>query len=377
MNEQIFTNAKLVLPEAVVHGTIVIRDGKIAEIDASPSALGTDLEGDYLLPGFVELHTDHVEGHYSPRPGVKWNPLQAALAHDAQIASSGITTVFDALCVGMDEDRLSGDELLGLIQAMRHGSEQGIMRADHFTHLRCEVSAPDVVDAFMKFDGEPSVRLASLMDHTPGQRQFRTLDQHRLYYQGKTGMSDREYETFVRERQAKAAKYSEKHRAEISALCEERGIMKASHDDATEAHVAEAVRDNVVIAEFPTTEEAAKASTGANMHVLMGAPNVVRGKSHSGNISALELADLDALNILSSDYIPMSLVQAVFLLAENSIQFDLPKAVKTVSQNPADAMGLKDRGRLETDKRADMVQVKFLDETPVIRHVWREGQRVA
>lgn len=379
MTETVFRGARIVLADTIHHGDLVVRDGVIAEIgDPGSRDVGLDLEDDWLLPGLVELHTDHLESHYAPRPRVRWNAAIALQAHDAQIAASGITTVFDALRVGMDEDsRLVADDMRLLADAISAGRERDRLRADHFVHLRCEVSSSDVMEGFALFDGDPQVRLVSLMDHTPGQRQFTSLDAYRAYYQGKTGMSDDAFAIFVERRQADAGKWSPDNRKALAEVCRERGIVLASHDDATEAHVAEAVDHGVALAEFPTTMDAARASRDAGMKVLMGAPNIVRGGSHSGNVAAGELADAGLLDVLSSDYIPFSLLQSVFLIDEKTDHIDLPAAVALVSSNPAKAAGLTDRGEIAPGNRADLVQVRMDGDVPVVRSVWRQGRRVA
>ncbi|MEL6920796.1 MAG: alpha-D-ribose 1-methylphosphonate 5-triphosphate diphosphatase, partial [Pseudomonadota bacterium] len=183
---------------------------------------------------------------------------------------------------------------------------------------------------------------------------------------------------FVKRRQAQSAIYSTKHRDALVARCHERNIALASHDDATLEHVEESKAYGVTVAEFPTTMDAAKASHDAGMGVLMGAPNVVRGRSHSGNIAARSLADVDVLDVLSSDYVPFSLVHAPFILADTVEHFDLPKAMALVTSNPARTVGLHDRGRLEEGLRADAVRVRRREgEVPVVGAVWREGRRVA
>lgn len=383
MSETTFRNARVVLADTVIHGDVSVNDGFITAIDtAGGSTLhagrSEDLEGDWLVPGLIELHTDHLECHYVPRPGVRWNPLAAVQAHDAQIAASGITTVFDALRVGMDEDaRITAADMRLLADAIEHGQSGDRLRAEHFIHLRCEVSAPDVIEGLRLFENDPRLKLASLMDHTPGQRQFVSLEAYRLYYQGKTGMSDAEFEVFASKRQAQAGKHSGANRIEISDLCRERGIVLASHDDATVAHVDEAIEQGIAVAEFPTTLEAARASHEAGMKVLMGAPNVVRGGSHSGNVAAHELAQAGLLDVLSSDYVPFSLLQAAFMLAESIEGVSLNKAINMVTKAPAEAVGLDDRGTIEVGKRADLVRVRTEGDVPLIRSVWRQGNRVA
>lgn len=376
--ETVLTNARIVLADEIVEGSLVLRDGFIAGIDAGTGRTGEDVGGDYIIPGLVELHTDHLEGHYAPRPKVRWNPIAAVLAHDAQVATAGITTVLDALRVGMDEDAdLTSDDIRKLADAIEDSVAQDRLRADHFLHLRCEVSAPDCLQAFANFDGDERVKLASLMDHAPGQRQFVNLETYAYYYQRKLKLTDRDFKLFCEKRMSESAKNSGPNRVAISAACNERGIVLASHDDATSGHVDEAIEQGVRVAEFPTTQEAAKASKEAGLGVLMGAPNVMRGASHSGNVSARTLAADGLLDILSSDYIPFSLIQSAFFLGDVVEGISLPQAVAMVSKNPAEAIGLSDRGVIEPGRRADLVRVRVDDHVPVVRTVWRQGRRVA
>ena len=378
-DESVLSNAQIVLPDSVVRGSVQVRDGRIADISEGPVSGGEDFGGDYLLPGLVELHTDHLENHYAPRPGVRWDPLSSVLAHDAQVASAGITTVFDALRLGMEEDaRMSANDMRVLGDAIHRGAQEGIFRAEHFIHLRCEVSTSDVRDGFALFEGDRLVRMASLMDHTPGQRQFVNLDRHRAYFKERTGESDEAYYARVDRLQAKAEKWSDRNRKWIAAACGARNVHVASHDDATEQHIDDATRDGVVVAEFPTTREAAKAGHESGMKILMGSPNVVRGGSHTGNVSAVDLARDGHLDILSSDYVPVSLLQAVFVLAERVKEIALADAVAMVSKTPAETVGLDDRGAIETGRNADLVRVRLTDgPLPVVRSVWRNGERVS
>jgi alpha-D-ribose 1-methylphosphonate 5-triphosphate diphosphatase len=376
--ETVLSNARIVLADEVVTGSVAIRDGRIIDVSQGPARAGEDMEGEFLVPGLVELHTDHIERHYSPRPNVRWNPVASVLAHDAQIAASGITTVFDALRVGLDEDAdMEAADMRRLADAIEQSIAADRLRADHFLHLRCEVSAPDCLPGFALFENDPHVKLASMMDHSPGQRQFTDLDTYATYYKVKMKMSDDDFRAFCARRMAESESNSGPNRRAIAEICRAQGIILASHDDATVEHVDEAAADGVRVAEFPTTAAAARASKDAGMAVLMGAPNVVRGGSHSGNVSARELAELGHLDILSSDYIPFSLLQAAFFLGEVVDGISLPEAVAKVSKNPAEAVGLSDRGVIEAGRRADLVRVRLDDGIPVVRTVWREGRRVA
>ncbi|MET3927021.1 alpha-D-ribose 1-methylphosphonate 5-triphosphate diphosphatase [Devosia sp. 2618] len=374
----VFRNARIVLADTVIDGSVAVQDGVITAIDEGTSQSGEDMEGDYLIPGLVELHTDHLENHYRPRPGVFWDPLSSLHAHDVQIAGSGITTVFDAVRIGSDPD-LPGmgahvDKLTGAIASGRH---DGWLRAEHFVHLRCELPTPDVIEQFDAYADSEQTRLASVMDHTPGQRQFRSMEDYRRFYKDKMGRTPEEVEAYLAERQFEHDSYAGPSRKHIVERAKELGLRLASHDDTTLAHIEEAVADGVAIAEFPTTLEAASAAHDAGLAILMGAPNVVRGRSHSGNISATDLVRAGLLDILSSDYVPLALLQAAFVLPQRVDGLSLPKALATVTSNPARAAGLDDRGEIAVGKRGDMVRVRMVGDLAVVRSVWRQGIRVS
>ncbi len=377
--EQILSNARLVLADQVIHGSLLIRDGLISDISAGASSLpqAQDLGGDLLLPGLVELHTDNLEKHMSPRPGVDWPSASAVLTHDAQIVAAGITTVFDALSIGDINPKGKRMQQLGvMLEAIAAAEAAGQTRAEHRLHLRCEVSHPQCLELFRELVEQPLVQLVSVMDHAPGQRQFARMEKYREYYMGKYHLSPAEMDRFVSEQLANSARHSDQQRAAIVDICRSRELALASHDDATLEHVTESADYGMAIAEFPTTFEAAEASHARGLKVLMGAPNIVRGGSHSGNIAAADLARRGVLDILSSDYYPASLLQAALGLAEQDNGYDLPRAIATISLAPARAAGLDDRGEIAVGLRADLVQAQVHKGQPVIAQVWRQGRRV-
>jgi alpha-D-ribose 1-methylphosphonate 5-triphosphate diphosphatase len=378
----IVRNARIVLRDEVIHGCLDVRDGRIAAIaqgnTAAPGSI--DFEGDLLLPGLVELHTDNLERNLMPRPKVRWPALPAILAHDAQIAAAGITTVFDALAVGdIDHDSVRADGLEEPVRLINQAAEQGLLRAEHLLHLRCEIAVPNVLDLIRPLLAEPRLRLVSLMDHTPGQRQWTDLDHYRTYVSGKKGWNDEKRERMVTQLLAAQARNADAHRHAITELCRERVLPMATHDDTTEEHVRQAAAEGIAISEFPTTLAAARAARAHGMSVIMGAPNVVRGGSHSGNAAAIDLARQHLLDALSSDYVPASLLHAAFMLVDQA-GFTLPDAVATVSANPAAMAALADRGRLAEGMRADFIRVRVVQDGasahPIVSAVWREGQRV-
>jgi alpha-D-ribose 1-methylphosphonate 5-triphosphate diphosphatase len=380
-NITIFSDARLILADRIVDaGWIAVSDGTIVEIGTGhPPGSHVDLGGDLLIPGLIELHTDHLEAHFVPRPRVYWDPVAAVVSYDAQMAASGITTVLDSLRVWKEEGAEdAGGEARLLADAIETARSANMLRSEHFLHLRCEVPMPQVVPEAQDLIVRPEVRLLSLMDHTPGQRQFRDEEKLRTYYRGKSGgLTDTELDVMFDRRREFALKYAEANHKSLIALAREHGVPLASHDDTTLEHVEEAISDGVAIAEFPTTVEAAKALHAAGISVQMGAPNLVRGGSHSGNVATSDLARLGVLDVLSSDYVPSSLLLAAFALPKAASDIQLPAALRTVTKTPADAIGLSDRGEIAVGKRADLVRIHVARDLPIVRSVWRMGDRVA
>ncbi|ADO50307.1 alpha-D-ribose 1-methylphosphonate 5-triphosphate diphosphatase [[Enterobacter] lignolyticus] len=376
----IINNVKLILENDVVQGSLEVQDGAIRTFAESQSRLpeAMDGEGGWLLPGLIELHTDNLDKFFTPRPKVDWPAHSAMSSHDALMVASGITTVLDAVAIGDVRD--GGDRLENLekmINAVEDTQKRGLNRAEHRLHLRCELPHHTTLPLFEKLVNRESVLLVSLMDHSPGQRQYADRSKYRDYYQGKYHLTDAQMDRFEEEQMALAAQWSQPNRQAIASACRARDIALASHDDATHAHVEESHQIGSVIAEFPTTLEAADASRQHGMNVLMGAPNIVRGGSHSGNVAAHRLAALGLLDILSSDYYPASLLDAAFRVADDDANgFTLPQAIHLVTRNPARALNLQDRGVIADGKRADLVLAHRKGEHIHINHVWRQGKRV-
>jgi alpha-D-ribose 1-methylphosphonate 5-triphosphate diphosphatase len=377
--EVVLTNARLVLDDEVVEGSISFDRNGIRSIDSGHATMpgAIDVERDFVSPGLIEMHTDNLEKHFAPRPGVIWpDPLAAAIAHDAQMTAAGVTTVYDAICAGFESGEAMSRQqnFERLVGAIKDGVRQGLFRIDHRLHLRCELSGADVVDTVTPHIDDPLVALASLMDHTPGQRQWRDMKSLRTYVVGRTGKSEAEWQQHL-ERRLASAHNVPRNWPIIVEMFRSRGIPLASHDDTTEEHVEDGLRSGVIISEFPTTVAAASAAKRAGLVTVAGAPNVVRGGSHSGGVSVTELAAEGVLDGLSSDYVPASLLQAVERLTANS-HVALPAAMGMVTWAIADALGLADRGRLRTGARADVLRFRFHGHTPVVRGVWSAGTQI-
>jgi alpha-D-ribose 1-methylphosphonate 5-triphosphate diphosphatase len=372
-------NARIVTADAVIAGGLRVEAGLIQAITAPGSAGpdAVDFAGDYLLPGLVELHTDNLERQFQPRPKVRWPAAAALIAHDQQIAAAGITTVCDAICVGFYSGKRERLEFLeGSISALDGARVAGLLKAEHLLHLRCEVSDPHVVELFEPWADRPDLRLVSFMDHTPGQRQWQDLAKYRTFHRGRSEATDAEFDAMIERRIEQQPLFAERHRAELLARLAGRPVALASHDDTTAEHVHQAVAEGMAIAEFPTTQVAAEAARAQGMQIVMGAPNVILGGSHSGNVAAAALAGAGLLDGLSSDYVPVSLLHAAFRLAELPGQ-SLPATVGLVSRRPAAMIGLADRGAIAPGLRADLVRVRRVEDAPVVLAVWRGGERIS
>jgi len=379
MNDIVLSNARVVLGHETIHGHVVVRDGRIAAVASGATAVpaAQDLQGDWLLPGLVEMHTDNLERHVMPRPKVSF-PMQAAMqAHDGEVAAAGITTVLDAIGVGdpYDEGFRSRDqgELLRVLDRL---DAAGSLRADHHVHVRAELPAPNALALFEPFQHHRRLRLISLMDHTPGQRQWTDIEHARVYYTGKKGWSDEKFAAEMRVAPERQARYAGPHRQWFAEFARAHRVALATHDDTTVEHVDEARALGAVMSEFPTSLAAARRARACGLATIAGAPNVVRGGSHSGNVSALALAREGVLDALSSDYVPASLLLAAWIL-QREAGFSPSEAVDLVSRAPARACGFDDRGEIANGLRGDLVRVREVDGHPVVREVWSLGRRVA
>ena len=379
MSETILTNALLVLPEAVLRGTLVLRGNRIAEFQSGRSALpgAVDCGGDHIIPGVVDVHTDNLERQVQPRANARWPSRSALLAHDAQCAAAGVTTVLDALCLG----DLGFDP--GRIQTFHEGvadltalAPTGLLKSEHFLHLRCELPAVDLIPSVETVADHPMVRMVSLMDHSPGIGQYRDIARYRVLRQKQKQMDDAEVDQRIAELLERRARLREPQRRWLLNRLAHRDLPLASHDDDEIAEVARNAADGIRISEFPVTMAAAQAAREIGVEVIAGAPNIVRGGSHSGNVAAADLIRAGAVDALASDYVPAALVEAAWSCSATT-GISLPAAVAMVTDRPARMARLTDRGRIEAGLRADLVRLRPLDGLPVVREVWRAGERVA
>ncbi len=370
------SDARIVTPQGVREGALRIENGQIAGFGQARD--GIALGGAFLIPGIVDLHTDHVERHTHPRLTVLWPLLPALMAHDAVVVSGGTTTVFDSLSVGASMKHPERREILEpLIAALAEGQAAGVFRAEHLVHLRCEISDPDTMALVDATIAHPLTRLVSVMDHTPGDRQSPDVDQWFRHMIQDMAVDADTGHAMMQDLLARSRNRGAEVRAHVIARSHAHALPVMTHDDRSPEQAHQAAGEGVAISEFPTTLAAAQAARARGLSIVMGAPNYLRGGSQSGNVSVAELLSHGLVDALASDYVPRALLDAAFrLAADPAFPHDLHAALSLVSDAPARMAGLSDRGRIAQGLRADLVAVRLVDGQPVVQAVWRNGRQV-
>jgi len=370
----VLANARIVLADSVQHGALTIEDGLIAGV--TQNSTGIDLDGDFLIPGIIDLHTDNLERQVLPRSNARWPSRSAMLSHDAQCAAAGITTVFDALCLGdLGFENARNQTFENGLRDLREFTEAGVLKAEHFLHLRCELPAVEMPEMLNTAIDDPLVRLISVMDHSPGMGQYSDLARYQKMREAE-GFTSGEVAEKIRVLQANHKNLHAPNREYVLREALKRGIPVASHDDRTEAEVLRNHAEGTRISEFPVSLEAARAARRLGLTTIAGAPNIVRGGSHSGNVSVMDLIAEGVLDALASDYVPAAMLEAAFCTVAKNV-LSIPEAIALITSGPADIAGLHDRGRIAPGLRADLLQVRVYQNMPVIRAVWRQGVRIA
>ena len=365
--------ADRVLPDC----DVVVIDGRIAAIepvgasdfDAQPDAtMGVlpvvDARGAYVVPGLIDIHSDYVENVASPRPSVVMDLSTSLYKADRELVSHGVTTIFHSLSVyGAHvfdhkpiRDFGNVSALIDRVAALRAGEERDHL-IRHRLHMRVELDSVDLYDDIESFLRSGKVDLVSFMDHTPGQGQYRDLLVFGDTLKGYRDVSDEDVRDIVRQQQ-ESQKLTYAQITALASVARERGVSIASHADASEAKLAFMDGLEATISEFPISLDIARAARARGMHTIAGAPNVMLGHSHSGNLSAREAVQAGAIDVLCSDYYPAALLDAVFTLRDQC-GLDIAKAFALVTINPAKAAGIADEvGSIAVGKRADVLLVR-------------------
>jgi alpha-D-ribose 1-methylphosphonate 5-triphosphate diphosphatase len=364
------TNLRVVLPDRVLEGGSVRLEGElIVELASQPPHRGQIMDGQgmTLIPGIVDIHGDMLERELEPRPGTTFPTELALFELDKRLAANGITTAFAAVALADGPGLRSESRARELISAI-HATRSELL-VDTLVHARFEIGLPQSVNLIHDCLARDELQLVSLMDHTPGQGQFRDLEHYVEYMTRWLGNREAALSS-VRESQERPASWDIGR--EVARAARERGVAVASHDDDTDTKVRLMHDFGASISEFPVTLEAAQSAKEHGLWVAMGAPNALRGGSHSGNLSAVDGLRAGVVDLLASDYHPASLIQSVLRL-HHLEGIPLHTAVALVTDNPAKATGLTDRGRIAPGARADLVFVSA-GNTPRVRLTMRQGQ---
>lgn len=374
MNKHFYlTGAQVVLEnETLKDAAVLIADGHIVAIDpaSSAGAQEIDLRGHTLMPGMIDLHCDALEKEAEPRPGVHF-PFDFACAQaDKRNAAAGITTIYHALSFANAELGVRNNVTAAELARAVHAWQEHAL-VDNRVHARYEITDPTAPEVLNELLSHDEIHLMSFMDHTPGQGQFKSIDAYRNFQTRTYKKDEAEFEALLAEKLAQGAG-AEGRMQQLAQHARELGIPLASHDDDRPEKV-EVVKDlGVSVSEFPINLETAKAARAAGLSTLFGAPNVVRGKSQSGSMRALDAVREGVADCLCGDYSPAALLPAVLQLPELA-GIQLHQAVALVTCNPARAVSLDDRGAIAVGKRADLLAVRYLGGLPQVSRVWSAG----
>lgn len=376
MHATYITRARVVLPDTVLENSaVLIEDGLIAAIEPAGShhAQVVDLQGQWLMPGLVDLHCDAIEKETEPRASVLF-PLDFALAQvDRRNAMSGITTPYHALSFSNKEWGVRNNETAAeLARAIHAFSNQSLV--DNRVHLRYEITDPKALPLIEALIDAGAVDMVSVMDHSPGQGQFKSLESYLQYMMGNHGM-DRTQAEQAAQIKLDGAQGAVERVERLIAHARRAGVATASHDDDSVQRIATIRNLGVAISEFPINLDTAKAAASCGLATILGAPNVLRGGSQSGSMRAIDGIRAGVTHCLCSDYQPSTLMAAVFTVLEQS-DLTMPQAAALVTCNPAQAAGLADRGRIQAGLRADLTAVGRQGRLPQPSHVWSAGRLV-
>ncbi|QUG40098.1 phosphonate metabolism protein PhnM [Psychrobacillus sp. INOP01] len=368
----IIHNGKIITEEAILEGHAVVVEGEIIQAIIPQDAVSTyteaqfvDARGGYISPGFIDIHSDYIETIASPRPTSMMDFNISLREAEKILISHGITTMFHSLSfykedVFTHKPMRNPNNIQRMVDAI-DATHNELHLIRHRMHARFEIDNVDEIDTLVKNIEDGKVHLLSFMDHTPGQGQYRNLEVYRETLKGYRDISDDDVNVLIAERQSTEFLTIEKIK-EVADIAISKGIAVASHDD-DEIQKLELVKSfGTTISEFPITLEVAKKAKEIGLYTIAGAPNVLLGGSHSGNLSAAEAIANDCVDILCSDYYPAALLHAIFDLHEKHGN-DLHKMFMMVSLNPAKAVKMDDElGSIKAGKKADILVIERMED---------------
>jgi alpha-D-ribose 1-methylphosphonate 5-triphosphate diphosphatase len=368
-------NARIVLADEVLEDASLLMDeGLISAInpESGGDAEVIDLKGKLLMPGMVDLHCDALEKEVEPRPNVHF-PLDFACAQaDKRNAAAGITTVYHALSFANDELGVRNNAFAAEVaQAVHDWRPHGLV--DNRVHCRYEITDESGLPILQQLLADDAMHMVSMMDHTPGQGQFKDMAAYRDYLT-RTYKKTADEVAVIVERKVEAASGAFARMQELANAAHAAGISVASHDDDSAERVETMLGIGADISEFPINLDAARAAKAAGMSTIFGAPNIIRGKSQSGSMKAIEAIHEGVADCLCADYAPATLIVAVMSIPQKS-DLSLAQAISLVTANPARAAGLDDRGLIEVGRRADLIAVGQPGGVPQVTDTWVHGEQ--
>lgn len=381
----IFINAQLVLPQEIIeNGFLAVENNKIIalgamkDFDEEIAEQIYDLQQAYIIPGFIDIHSDMIENMIQPRSTALMDMEMAIDEAEKQLVQCGITTMFHSVAMyregSWDAKPIRTAPFVKKLIALTAAKEQREHLLHNRFHLRYELDNLECYELVKELLEKKQVDLISFMDHRPGQGQYKNLSIYRKHLPGAgKDLTDKEFEEIVYQEQNKPMLAKEKL-LELAELARKHNIAVASHDDDSVEKIEDNIKLGVSISEFPINIETAKKAKEAGLYPLLGAPNILLGGSHSGNLSAEAAIKEGCGDILCSDYYPQALLRAVFYLSDKGI-LSLPQACALVSLNPAKAVGMgEETGSLESGKTADFLIVgRDSKNAPLLLESWING----
>ncbi len=385
-----FNTSKIVLKNGLIiteHNvlkdhSILIENGVIKKIFPNNSFIHLDAKifdckKSFILPGLIDIHSDVIEKVIVPRKGTIFSNNIAINEIDKQLAYQGITTIlhsisFAATTICNNKRTLTLDNMFNLCDLIY--SQQQNLIINHLFHARLELNTISAYEKLILYIGEGKIQELSLMDHTPGQGQYRNLDAYKKVIYAQYGQVSNEKANQIIEICQRKPKLEDAKLNTLIRVAKDNGIPIAYHDVETYSQVDMMVEKGIDICEFPLNYEVAKYAIQNNIFSVVGAPNIVLGRSHNNNISAKELIRNNCANIICSDYFSTTLLIAVFSLFNEKI-CTLPEAVKLATLNPAKAIGIDEEyGSIAEDKVADLIIVKYDDDIPKLSATFVGGK---
>ncbi|WP_088226533.1 alpha-D-ribose 1-methylphosphonate 5-triphosphate diphosphatase [Desulfosporosinus sp. FKB] len=375
-------NAKMILPEKISKGYLIIDGNRIIEVAESDfprvkcysELTMIDAEDCFVMPGMIDLHSDAIEKEIQPRPNTLFPIHMAFYELEKKLTVSGITTMFHSLSLSDEWGVRNQDMVVGVINSINTLKNARSM-INHKIHLRYELTFLAGLKALEGLIKNKSIDLMSYMDHTPGQGQFRDAEALKTFTLQSYGKKEQEFDDFLDKTIENQARINWTKLMELSKIAKHKGIPLAFHDDDTQEKIDTLLECEGIVSEFPINLTTAVYAASKGIHVCVGAPNIIRGKSHSNNMRAIDAILNHAADIICSDYLPSAMLPAVFSLTREGIA--LNEAVKMVTLNPAKALKIDGEvGTIEVGKCADLIVVEMHQDYPILRKTLVGGNTV-